>query len=210
MENNKKFDAERIADELWADMESKSDNLRTDAAKTKHLTDFFRKNRLTKQQAEQVVDNLQKQLATDKEFDVFPHVLELYDLWIHKKFHYFFEDKDTTIGYLTTSNLDLTRYFNEKKTPMWQRDQIIMNFLEYMHVKSRENRKKVFVPLLVCYGGALILALFTPMILQRLGVLAPDAGWGIKILNTLGSFFFLFLIARRVNSFWLDKVLLGK
>jgi hypothetical protein len=43
-----------------------------------------------------------------------------------------------------------------------------------------------------------------------LGILAPDAGWGIKTINVLGGLFFLFLIARRVNSFWLDKVLLDK
>jgi hypothetical protein len=210
MEKNKKFDAEKLADELWADMEAKSESLRSDAAKMKLLKAFFKKYQLDKPQAEEVMASLQRHLATDLGFDVSPLILELYDLWTHKQFHYFFKDKDTTIKRLNTSDIDMTRFFNERKIPMWQREQIIIEFFMYMQDKSRENRQKVFIPLLVCYGGALLLALFTPMILQRLGFLAPDAGWVIKILNTIGSFIFLFLIARRVNSFWLDKVLLGK
>lgn len=210
MEKNKKFDAEKIASELWEEVVAKDDKLTTDSAKRIHINAFFRKKKLTQSQSEAVIAAMSNLISIEKDFTSMPYVLEMYDLWTNKQFHYFFKDKNATIGHLNMSDMDLSRYFNEKKIPLWQRDVISENFMVYMQLKSRENRSKVIIPLLVCYGGTLVLALFTPMILQRFGFLAPDAGWGIKVLNTIGSFFFLFLIARRVNSFWLDKVLLGK
>lgn len=210
MENNKKFDAAKMAEELWAELDANFDNLRTDAAKRTHTNAFFRKKKLTQGQVQAVVAELQKQLGANREFDSLPQVMELYELWTRKQFQYFFKNPSANVLQLNAKEFDLSRYFDEKKTPIWQRDKIVEHFHAYMIVKSSENRKKVLVPLLVCYGSALILAFLTPMILQRLGLLAPDARWGIKAINVLGSFFFLFLIARRVNSFWLDKVLLGK
>jgi hypothetical protein len=210
MENNTKFDAQKMAEELWADLEANADNLRTDATKRAHTNAFFRQKQVTKVQAQAVITELTKQLEANKEFSSLPQVMELYDFWTRKQFQYFFKDPDVHTLQLNTKALDLTRYFEEKKIPIWQRDQIVEHFHAYMIVKSSENRKKVLVPLLVCYGSALILSFLTPMIMQRLGILAPDAGWGIKTINVLGGLFFLFLIARRVNSFWLDKVLLDK
>jgi hypothetical protein len=210
MENNKKFDAAKMAEELWADLDANADNLRTDVTKRAHTNAFFKKKQLTQVQAQAVITELQKQLGANREFSSLPQVQELYELWTRKQFHYFFKDPKTNLMQVTTQNFDLSRYFDEKKTPIWQRDKIVEHFHAYMIVKSSENRKKVLVPLLVCYGGALILAFLAPMIMQRLGFLNPDASWMLKTINVFGSFFFLFLIARRVNSFWLDKVLLDK
>jgi hypothetical protein len=210
MKDNKKFDAEKMAEELWADLDAHADNLRTDAKKQAHTNAFFQKKKLTYSQAQAVIRALQRQLSANTEFNSLPQVMELYDLWTHKQFHYFFKDSQSNMMQISTRDFDLSRYFDEKRIPLWQRDKILEDFHAYMVVKSAENRKKVFIPLIVCYGSALILAFLMPMIFQRLGILKPDAGFFLKTINVLGSFIFLFLIARRVSSFWLDKVLLGK
>jgi hypothetical protein len=210
MENNKKFDAQKLADELWVEIQAQSDRLKTDTAKRNHTNNFFKKHQLNQKQIQQVIANMSMQLDAEKEFNSLPIVLELYDLWTKKQFHYFFKEDTPNLMGLNANNFDFTRYFDEKKIPMWQRDPIIEHFSFYMSAKARENRSKILIPLVVCYGTALILAFFTPTIMQRFGVLAPEAGWGIKTINVIGSFIFFFLIARRVNSLWLDKVLLGK
>lgn len=210
MENKEKFDAPKLADELWVEIQAQSDKLKTDAAKRNYTNNFFKKHQLSQKQIQQVIANMSLQLEAEKTFNSLPIVLDLYDLWTKKQFHYFFKEEDPNLIGLDADTFDFNRYFDEKKIPMWQRDPIIEHFSFYMSEKARENRTKILIPLVVCYGTALILAFFTPTIMQRFGVLAPEAGWGIKTVNSIGSFIFLFLIARRVNNFWLDKMLLGK
>jgi hypothetical protein len=210
MENRKKINAEKLAEQLWSSAMSKPENLMTDAAKEAHIRAFFKKHQLSPSQQKAVLDALTQTIEAEENFKPSPNILELYDLWTHKQFHYFFKNTDTQSLSMTPNDFDFSRYFDEKKIPIWQRDKIIEGFQLYMNAKARENRKKIIVPLLVCFGGALVLAFLTPMILQKLGWLSPDAGWGVKTVNVIGSFIFLFLIAKRVNNFWLNKVLLGK
>lgn len=210
MKNNEKFDAEKLAEQLWSDVMSKSDTLTTDAAKRAHTDAFFRKHQLSKTQVQAVIACMSNQGKAKKDFVPLPYVLELYDLWTHKQFHYFFKDEKTKLLSMNADSFDLSRYFNEKKIPIWQRDTIVEHFHFYMNAKARENRSKIIVPLVVCFGGAIVLAFMTPMILRHLGWLSPDAGWGIKTVNVIGAFIFLFLIAKRVNNFWLNKILVEK
>lgn len=207
MRENLNFDAAQYAQELWAEVEAVGyEKLATEEAKSNHMREFFKRKNLSPPQMKAVVSALQNQFAKeDTRFDPMPTVIELYDLWSNRQFHYFFND-----GKNGSTNIDLTTYFNEKKIPLWQRDTIVENFHAYMNYKAGENRKKMVLPLLVCYGSAILLAFLTPALLQRYGIIAADAGWGIKIINGFVSFILFFLIARKVNSFWLDKVLLDK
>jgi hypothetical protein len=207
MGENIKFDAAQYAQELWAEVEKVGyDNLATEEAKSNHMKAFFKRKKLSPYQIKAVIAALQTQFdQEDARFDPMPTVFELYNLWSNRQFHYFYKnEKDGS------KKMDLSPYFNEKRTPLWQRDMIVENFHAYMNYKAGENRKKVLLPLVVCYGGAILLAFLTPILLQRLGVIALDAGWGVKIVNGFMSFILYFLIARKVNSFWLDKVLMNK
>jgi hypothetical protein len=214
MGKNIKFDAEQYAQELWAEVEKMGyDKLATEEAKSTHMKGFFKRKNFSPYQVKAVIDALKVQFEQeDARFDPMPTVLELYDLWSNRQFHYFYKDgqMSPSTAITTSSTMDLSPYFNEKRTPLWQRDMIVENFHAYMNYKAGENRKKILLPLLVCYGGAILLAFFTPSLLQRLGLIAYDAGWGTKLVNGFVSFILYFLIARKVNSFWLDKVLLGK
>ena len=97
MENNKKFDAAKMAEELWADLEANADNLRTDATKRAHTNTFFKKKLLTHIQVQAVVAELQKQLGANKAFDSLPQVIELYELWTRKQFQYFFKKPSANV-----------------------------------------------------------------------------------------------------------------
>ncbi len=207
MRSNLKFEAEEYAKELWAEIEKiGSTQLATDEAKTAHIKIFFKRKDLSPPQRQAVMNVLQSLFSKyNSPFDPMPNVLELYHLWSNRQFQYFFKQRNEG-----SNRMDLTVYFNEKRIPLWQQDTIIENFQAYMNYKAGENRKKMLLPLLVCYGGALLLTFLTPNLLQQWGIIAPDAGWGVKIINGLGSFFLYFLIAKRVSSFWLDKVLLNK
>jgi hypothetical protein len=207
MGKNIQFDATQYAQELWAEVEKIGYNqLATEEAKSKHMRDFFKRKNLSPYQIKAVIAALQTQFEQeDARFDPMPTVFELYNLWSNRQFHYFYNNEKGD-----SKNMDLSPYFNEKRTPLWQRDIIVENFHAYMNYKAGENRKKIFLPLLVCYGGAIVLAFLTPYIMQKLGIMAHDSGWGVKIINGFLSFVLYFLIARKVNSFWLDKVLLKK
>jgi hypothetical protein len=154
---------------------------------------FGKSSVLNASQKAKIVRDLMERVLIAKEFDAEPYAKELLNLYGTPAFDVY--KKENEKG---EKDIDLTDYYAKYNWTKEQKQLVLSLFLDLQSEKAKKGLNKVIYPFFISAAFVLIPPFFIPNTLQRLGWLASDTGWFLKIVVGIISGIVLYFIVKKL------------
>ena len=157
---------------------------------------------LNSQQKMTVAQEFIKRIDATRDFNPEPYAQELSNVWSKPDF-----DKYKKTGKDGKVKYDFDQFFEQYNFTKEQEAMVLASFHEIQKDKARIVRRTLIPAFIVALVFVIVLPFYIPNLLQRIGWLASEAGWGIKIIIGIISLIPLFYIAKYLFTTYASNVL---